>query len=64
MEEVKEKINRIEELLIELNSKVTNFLGFEELTEEEKRELKKIRDDMNKGQLASFSQVFGENNEI
>jgi len=36
-----EKINKIERMITELNAKIDNFLGYEDLTEEEKRESKK-----------------------
>ena len=32
-------MNRIEMLLIEIHSKIDNFLGFEELSEEEAKEI-------------------------
>ncbi len=37
-----EKIDRIEALLLELSAKIDNFLGFEEITEEEKEANKTI----------------------
>ena len=39
-----EKIDRIEALLLELSAKIDNFLGFEEITEEEKEEVEKLKE--------------------
>jgi len=55
-----EKIERIEALLIELNSKIDNFLGFEELTEEERKEVEEIEKEIEKGEYETFDDVFGE----
>ena len=38
-----EKMEHIERLLLQLNAKIDNFLGYEDLTSDEKEELKKIR---------------------
>jgi hypothetical protein len=35
-----EKLDHIEGILKELNSKIDNFLGFEEITDEEKEEFR------------------------
>jgi hypothetical protein len=40
---VMEKMEHIERLLLQLNAKIDNFLGYEDLTSDEKEELKKIR---------------------
>jgi len=37
-----EKLDHIQEMLKEINSKIDNFLGFEEITDEEKEEFKNI----------------------
>jgi len=50
-----EKINNIE-----LNTKIDNFLGYEDLTEEEKKELEKTREEIKKGECVSFEELFGE----
>ena len=39
-----EKIDHIEALLLELSAKIDNFLGFEEITEEEKEEVEKLKE--------------------
>jgi len=55
-----EKIDRIEALLLELNAKIDNFLGFEEITEEEKEEVEKLKEEIEKGEYLSIDQVFGD----
>ena len=54
------KIERIEALLIELNSKIDNFLGFEELTEDERKEVEEIEKEIKKSEYETFDDVFGE----
>ncbi len=44
------KISNIERMLIEINSKIDNFLGMEELTEEEWEEVREIRKEIKKGE--------------
>ena len=55
-----EKIERIEELLMELNSKIDNFLGFEELSPEEIEEIMALRKEVKEGKYVSFEEVFEE----
>ncbi|HEC88037.1 MAG: hypothetical protein KAT49_04295 [Methanomicrobia archaeon] len=55
-----EKIDRIEALLLELSAKIDNFLGFEEITEEEKEEVEKLKEEIKKGEYLSIDQVFGD----
>jgi hypothetical protein len=45
-----EHLQRIERQLEILNSKIENFLGFEELSEEELKELDEIEAEMEKGE--------------
>ncbi len=45
-----EYLTRIEKQLEIINSKIENFLGFEELTEEELEELDRIEAEMLKGE--------------
>lgn len=52
------KINNIERLLQEVNAKMDNFLGFEELSEEEKQELIIIQKEMAQGNSYKFDDVF------
>jgi len=55
-----EKIDRIEALLLELSAKIDNFLGFEEITEEEKVEVEKLKEEIKRGEYLSIDQVFGD----
>ena len=55
-----EKMNNIEKLLIEINAKIDNFLGFDELTEEEQEEVAKLREEIKKGDFVPFQGVFPE----
>ena len=52
------KINEIECLLFEINSKLDNFLGFEELTAVEEQEIKKLRKEVKDGQFISYDEIF------
>ena len=54
-----EKINHIEKMILELNTKIDNFLGYEDLTDEEKKEMDKIREEMKKGEYVEFDELFG-----
>jgi hypothetical protein len=55
-----EKIDRIEALLLEVNSKISNFLGFEELDEAEQAEVKALRKSVETEGHVGYKQVFGE----
>jgi len=55
-----DKIDKIEKLIIELNSKIDNFLGYEELTKKEKKEIEKIKEEISKGDYFKFKDVFRE----
>jgi len=55
-----EKINHIERLIIELNTKIDNFLGYEDLSDEERKELEEIRSEIKKGNYVKFSELFNE----
>jgi len=55
---VLKRINDIEKILIEINAKIDNFIGYEELTEKERRELRKIREEVKRGEYVSFDEVF------
>ena len=48
-ESVTVRLSRLESQMGELNAKVDNFLGFEELSEAEKREVEEIRAEMAAG---------------
>jgi len=55
-----EKVTHIEDLLVSINLKIDNFMGFEELDEEEKREVTKIKKEMDGGEYHTFNDVFGD----
>ena len=55
-----EKMNKIEQLLLEINAKIDNFLGFEDLTEKEQEELAQLREEIKQGDGVPFHEVFSE----
>lgn len=59
-QELLKKINHIEMLLLEINSKIDNFLGFEELSEEERKEIESIEKEIESGEYFTFDEVFGD----
>ena len=60
MSEVIERLERIEKLLIALNSKVDNFLGYESLTKREREEIRQMREEVRRGDFVKFEELFGE----
>ena len=60
IDELLEKINHIEKLLTEIDAKIDNFLGFEELSEEEKKEISKLREEVSRGEYLSYKDVFSD----
>jgi len=59
-QELLEKISHIEMLLLEINSKIDNFLGFEELSEEERKEIELTEKEVESGVYFTFGEVFGD----
>jgi hypothetical protein len=55
-----EKIDHIETLLLKINAKIDNFLGFEELNEKERKEVEALRKDVKSGEYVGFDEVFGD----
>jgi hypothetical protein len=55
---VLKRINDIEKILIEINAKIDNFIGYEELTEKERKEPRKIREGVKRGECVGFNEVF------
>jgi len=53
-----EKLGHIEEMLKEINSKIDNFLGFEEITDDEKEEFKKLREEIKNGHYETYENSF------
>ncbi|ASJ01878.1 hypothetical protein A3L09_00690 [Thermococcus profundus] len=58
MSEVVERLERIEHLLIQLNAKIDNFLGYESLSKKEREELKKMREEVKRGEFVRFEELF------
>ena len=52
---VMEKMEHIERLLLQLNAKIDNFLGYEDLTSEE--ELKQIRREVKSGEYVPLDKA-------
>ena len=55
-----EKIDHIESLLMEINSKLDNFIGFEDLEPEEEKEVEEIRKGIASEEFVSSDEVFGD----
>ncbi len=53
-----EKMNTIEQLLLQLNAKIENFLGYEVLSEEEQKELDQVREEIKSGEYVPMDQAF------
>jgi hypothetical protein len=57
-EALTEKIDRIETLLREINAKIDNFLGFDELDNDEQKELETLRKEIEAGEYINFDEAF------
>jgi hypothetical protein len=55
-----QKLEHIEQLLVDIDMKIDNFLGFEELTGKELKELRETREAMKRGEYATFEDVFSD----
>jgi hypothetical protein len=53
-----EKLDHIQEMLKEINSKIDNFLGFEEISDDEKEEFKRLREEIKKGRYETYENTF------
>ncbi|MCO6040992.1 hypothetical protein [Thermococcus alcaliphilus] len=60
MSKVIERLERIEHLLIQLNAKIDNFLGYESLSKKEREELRKMREEVKRGEFVRFEELFEE----
>ena len=60
VETLEKKLERIERLLVEINSKIDNFMGYEYLSKKEREELRKMREEIRKGEFIKFEDLFGE----
>ncbi len=45
-------------MILEISAKIDNFLGYEELSEEEYREVEEIRKEISRGEYVRFDEVF------
>ncbi len=52
-----EKLTNIEKMLVEINSKIDNFLGVEDLSEEEMEGVREIREEIKKGNCAEYDKI-------
>ena len=55
---LEERMKRLEEWLLEINSKIENFLGYEELNQEEEEEVERITKEMKEGEYVKFEEIF------
>ena len=55
-----EKIDHLERLIVELNTKIDNFLGYEDLSDKEKKEIEEIRREIKRGDYIMLDELFGE----
>ena len=60
VETPEKKLERIERLLVEINSKIDNFMGYEYLSKKEREELRKMREEIRKGEFIKFEDLFGD----
>lgn len=52
------RLDSIEEFLERIESKMDNYMGFDTISEEEKKEILKIKKEMNEGKYHSYNEVF------
>jgi len=52
-----EKITNIEKILMEINSKIDNFLGVEDLSEREAKKVREIREEIKKGEYVKYDEI-------
>ncbi len=58
IELLERRISNVERLLEEINAKIENFMGYEELTEEEEKEVEKILNEIKEGKYVRFEELF------
>ena len=59
IEILEKRMENVERLLMEINSKIENFMGYEELSEEEEREVNEILKEVKGGKYIRFEELFG-----
>ena len=55
---IENKLENIENFLQRIESKIDNFMGFEEIKKTKKKELINIKKEMNEGKYNSYDDVF------
>jgi predicted transcriptional regulator len=55
---IDEKLSNIENYLERIESKIDNFMGFENINEEERKELIKIKKEMDSGKFHNYEEIF------
>ncbi len=58
IELLERRISNVERLLEEINAKIENFMGYEELSEEEEKEVEKILNEIKEGKYVRFEELF------
>jgi len=52
-----QKIDNLETLIIQLNDKIDNYLGMEDISTEEREEIQKIRDEIASGEYVTLNEM-------
>lgn len=52
-----QKIDNLETLIIQLNDKIDNYLGMEDISTEEREEIKQIRDEIASGEYVTLNEM-------
>ena len=58
IELLERRISNVERLLEEINAKIENFMGYEELSEEEEKEVEEILNEIREGKYVRFEELF------
>ncbi len=58
IEILERRISNVEHLLEEINAKIENFMGYEELTDDEEREVEEILNEIKEGKYKRFEELF------
>ena len=58
IEILERRISNVERLLEEINAKIENFMGYEELSEEEEKEVEEILNEIKEGKYVRFEELF------
>ena len=58
IEILERRISNVERLLEEINAKIENFMGYEELSKEEEKEVEEILNEIKEGKYVRFEELF------